>query len=379
METPKFYRSLIALVLAAMLMGTPAHGLVSIDDGKNQLFVIATASFAWDSNIFASRGGQSDFISSGSLGLDFQRRAGIIGINGSIGVALSHFGKFTSEDFMNPNMRAEFTKQSGRTTGSMTLGASRQSRADSAANIRTESWNYDLGLNLKYPVIERYALSGGVNYTLLDFIDNSLLVDLRTYAANLDLFYVYTSERDLIAGYRIRYGETSADTSFYDHAFTVGVSGKILPKVGGTARIGYQIRQPRGKTLEGDFQSITASVGATWAASKKTNVSLQLSKDFSTSSTNINIDSTSISLDATYALRAKFALFGGLGYGYNDFLGAAGAGRQDQFFNWSAGMRYALNEHFSATLTYSYYQNWSTLDFSDFTRNSVSLNLSSKF
>lgn len=379
MYTTNFYRPLIALVLTALLMGTPAHGLVNINDGKNQLFVVATASFAWDSNIFASRAGQSDFISSGSLGLEFQRRAGIIGINGSVGIALSHFGEFSSEDFANPSMRAEFTKQSGRTTGSLTLGASRQSRADSAANIRTESWNYDLGVNLKYPVIERYSLSGGVNYTLLDYIDNSFLVDLRTYAANLDLFYVYTSERDLIAGYRIRHGETSADTSFYDHALTVGVSGKILPKISGNARFGYQIRQPHGNTTEGDYQSWTATVGATWAASKKLNVSMQLSKDFSTTSTNINTDTTSLNLDASYAIRSKLAIFGGVGYGYNDFLGTPGAGRKDEFFSWNAGARYTLNSHFSATLTYSFYQNWSTLDFADFTRNSVSLNLSSKF
>jgi len=379
METFKFYRSLIALALAALLVSTPAHGLVSINDGKNQLFVVATASFAWDSNIFASRSGGSDFISSASLGLDFQRRAGMIGINGNIGFDFSHFGKFSSEDFLNPSMRAEFTKQSGRTTGSVTLGAARRSRADSAANIRTESWNYDAGVNFKYPVIERYSVSGSVNYTLLDFIDNSLLVDLRTYAANLDLFYVYTSERDLVAGYRIRYGETSADTSFYDHAFTAGVSGKILPKVGGNARIGYQIRQPKGNTTEGEYHSLTASVGATWAASKKLNVSLQASKDFSTSSTNVNIDSTSLNLNANYAIRSKLAVFGGIGFGFNEFLGAPGAGRRDQFFSWEAGARYTLNSHFSATLTYSYYQNWSSVDFSDFTRNSVNLNLSSKF
>ncbi len=379
METRNFYRSTLALILIAVLACPPAHGLVSINDGKNQLFIVASAGFAWDSNIFASRAASSDFVSSASLGLEFQRRAGMIGINGSVGVDASHFGKFSGEDFQNPHFNAEFTKQSGRTTGSMTLGASRQSRADTAANIRSESWNYNAGVNLKYPVIERYSLSAGANYTLLDFVDNSLLVDLQTYSANVDLFYVYSTERDIMAGYRIRHGETSADTSFYDHAFTVGLSGKILPKVGGNARIGYQIREPKGNTLEGNYHALTASLGATWAATKRTNVSLQLSKDFSTTSTNINTDATSINLDAQYALSGKLAFTGGVGYGINEFLGAPGAGRRDQYFTWNAGMSYTLNSHFKASLSYSYYQNWSTLDFSDFTRNSVNLNLSSKF
>ena len=368
----------MAVILAALIACPPAHGLVSIDDGKNQLYITAGANFAWDSNIFASSSSSGDFIYSASLSLDFKRRAGLIGINGSVGIDASQFGKFKGESFQNPHFRAELTKASGRTTGSLTLGAARQSRADTAANLRNESWNYDTGINFKYPVIERYSISGSLNYSLLDYIDNTLFVDLRTYSASVDLYYVYTTERDLMAGYRIRYGETSSNTSFYDHAFTAGISGKILPKVGGSLRVGYQIRQPRG-TTEGDYKALTASAATTWNASKRIAVATQISKDFSTSSTNINIDATSINTDFRYALSAKMLFFTGLGYGTNRFLGAAGGGRRDTFFTWDIGGNYTMSDHLKVSLSYAYYQNWSSVNFGDFTRNSINLNLSSTF
>lgn len=119
------------------------------------------------------------------------------------------------------------TKDSGRTTGALSLLAQRDSRADPAANMRTDSWNYDAGLDFRYPVIERYSVSGSLDYGLRDYTDNTVLVDLSTYAASADLFYVVTTARDLIAGYRMRSSNTSADTSFQDHAFTLGVSGRI--------------------------------------------------------------------------------------------------------------------------------------------------------
>ncbi len=331
METLSLIRRLTTLVLILQLASLPVQALVSINDGKNQLFVVGTFGAAWDSNIFANSAAEADHIYSASLGLEYIRRAGLITFNGSAFLDASQFGENSTENFENPRFRGEFNKQSGRTTGALTLGAARQSRADTAANIRSESWNYDAGLNLKYPVIERYTLSGGINYSYLDFISNAFLVDLRTYTANIDLFYIYTSERDLVGGYRIRWGETSANTSFVDHAFTAGVSGKILPKVGGNARAGYQVRIPSGSN-EDSYRAITASVAATWNATKRANLTIQAGKDFSTSSTNINIDGTSTSLDLQYGHSAKISAYAGAGYGLNRFLGPAGAGRRDTYF-----------------------------------------------
>lgn len=380
MHIPAVVRNSCLFLLVGVMICPTNYGLVSIDDGKNRVYVHATVAYAWDSNIFANRDGSSDSIYSASVGLDFARRAGLIAVNGGVSVDASTFAENTDENFQNPRFNIELSKQSGRTTGAVTASAARQSRADSAANLRNESWAYEAGVNFKYPVIERYSISGGLGYALRDFKDNSFLVDLSTYTANVDLFYVYSTERDLIATYRIRYGETSGNTSYYDHAFMVGISGKILPKLGGTVRVGYQFHEPN-STASGEATSaITASGSAQWSVNKKMNAAVNFSKDFSTTSTNVIVDTNTAGLSLQYALNSKLATQGGVGYGLSRFLGAIGAGREDQYFTWNVGANYTMwGEHLKLALNYTYFYNWSTLAFSTFERNSVTFTASSQF
>jgi len=372
-------RIALAAALSALLACPPVHALVSLNDGRNQIYVTANASFSWDSNIYANATSGGDYLFNAGLGLELKRRAGLISVDGSIGIDATQFADNTAENSLNPRFRTEFSKQSGRTTGVLSLGAARQSRADSAANLRSESWLYDVALNLKYPVIERYSVAGSIGYSRLDYLNNAILVDLQTFSASADLFYVYTSERDLFAGYRYRHGETSASSSFDDHAFTVGVSGKILPKLNGVVRVGYQLRQPSG-TAEDSYTALTASAATTWNVSRRLSLTGQAAKDFSTTSTNLNIDALTFSLDAQYAMNSKLSFGSGVGYGINEFLGTPGADRKDEFFTWNLGASYkVLDERLTVALMYAYLRNWSTLDYSDFERNSVNLNLSSRF
>lgn len=379
MHRPDLFRSITACIIASLLVCQQAFALVSIDDGKNRLFVNASVSYTWDSNIYSIRGGDSDGIYSASLGVDYARRAGLIAVNASAYIDASSFITNTGENFQNPRFNIELTKQSGRTTGSLILSAARQSRADTAANLRNESWSYEAGLSLKYPVIERYSLSGSFGYALRDFKDNTTLVDLATYTANLDLFYIYNTERDIIAGYRIRYGETSADNSYYDHAFTLGLSGKILPKLSGSVRIGYQTRQPNNSTDE-SHSSLTVTSGVSWNLSKRTKVALNLSKDFTTTSTNTTVDASSISMNIQRAINSKINAYAGGAYGINRFLGVNGGGRRDEFVSFDVGVNYAmLSELLTLNAGYSYMYNWSNFTFSNFERNSITVSASSRF
>lgn len=371
-------RTVAALAAALALAASPAPALVRMNDGKDQLFLNASLTAAWDSNIFASADGDGDFLTTYGLSLEYQRRAGLIGVNATAAFDVGRFEEFGEENFANPNLRFELTKEAGRTTGSFALGAQRESRADSAVNIRTESWNYDAALNFKYPVIERYSLSGNLGYGLRDYQDNAFLVDLETYSTAMDVFYVYTSERDLIGGYRLRVSESSADTTFYDHAFTLGMSGKILPKLNGTARFGYQIREASG-ALNDTYDSWTSAVSATWNVNKRLSVTGQLSKDFSTTAANTSVDSFAGTLEAQYASSAKTSVTAAVGGGINRFLGSLGAGREDTFFTYNVAFNYTFNERLRCSLGYTYFHNWSTVAFSDFERHSVSLNVTSRF
>jgi len=213
-----------------------------------------------------------------------------------------------------------------------------------------------------------------------DFLDNLSLVDLDTWTLSSDLFYVYNSQRDLFGGYRFRVTDTTADTQDIDHAFTVGTSGKIISTINGTARFGYQLRESnRTDGTRESFDGFTSAVSATWSGLKRLNVTGQISSDFNTLATDVSVATTAAGLDAQYALTARVSLFAGTGVGRTRFLGALGAGRRDTYFTWNTGVTYTLSDRFKATLGYTWFQNWSTLAFSDYTRDTISLNLSSRW
>lgn len=348
------------------------------DESRNLVFVNAAATFGWDSNIFAAADAGGDTYTTARFGVEYQRRAGLIGVNGNVGWNVARFEEHPDENYNNPFARLEFTKDSGRTTGSLVLGASRDSRAEPEINRRTDSWNYDAGLHLRYPVIERYTVSGSFTYQQRDYRDNRVLVDLATYGASTDLYYVFTSERDLVAGYRIRFSDTSADTSFEDHSFTAGLTGRILPKLNGTLRGGYQLRYGRGPQTE-NHDGYTVAGSATWSINRRASVTVQLSKDFSTASTNVSIDSVAATADALYVFNRRLAAGAGVGVGRNRFLGERGRDREDTYSSAHVAGHYTLMEGVRVSLTYSLYDNRSTLAISDFARHSVSLSISSRF
>jgi outer membrane receptor protein involved in Fe transport len=366
-----------ALIIAPL---TTAHALIKFNDARDEIFVTGTVGMSYDSNIFGFNSGDGDTSYNASLDLEYTRKAGLLGVNAGLGWRFAKFQEFTAEDFANPYARVELTKDSGRTTGSVTAGVKRDSSADAAINIRTTSWDYDAGLNVKYPVIERYSLTGQLAWDHRDFQDNFALVDLNTWSLGSDLFYVYNSQRDLFGGYRLRVTDTTNDTQDIDHNFSVGTSGKIISTINGSARVGYQFRESsRANGLRENFDGFSAAVSASWSGLKRFNLTGRVTSDFNTIATDTSVQTTATGLDAQYAINARFSAFAGTGVGYTRFLGISGNGRRDTYFTWNTGLAYTLSDRFKATLSYVYFKNWSTLAFSDYERNTISLNLSSRW
>ena len=363
--------------VAISLATTKGSALVRLNDGRDQLFVNASVSMGYNSNIFATKTGSGDILTTSSFGIEYIRKAGYIGVNANVMWNLGQFGSNTAQNFSNPTLNVEFSKATGRTTGSLTLNAARESRADSAAGLRTDSWNYGAGLNWKYPIIDRYSFSGGLNYGQVLYQNATPgIYNLNTYGASLDLFYAFTTERDLFAGYNIGFSDSGDGSNSTDHSFTVGVSGKIIPRLNGNVRAGYEIRQEStGQT----FGSWTATVGVTWNVNRRFSINGTINKAFNTTSTGSSIDSLSANLDAQYSLTGKVSLHTGIGAGTSDFLSGLSVGRRDEFFTWSAGVNYNFSEHFKAALTYSYLKNWSNVGSSSYESNSITLNLSTRW
>lgn len=369
------------LSLGLLLPLSSSYGLLRFNDGRDQVFVTATASIGYDSNIDTSLGGRSDLTSSSSLALDYQRRAGLLGVDARLSWGFTKFADFSGEDFSSPSASLEFTKSSGRTTGSFTLSAARDNRPDPDSLNRNEVFTYNAGLGVRYPVIERYTFAFNLGYGLTDYTNNAIgVVDLSTYSFATDLFYTWTSERDLIFGYRVRFSETSATSESIDHAFNLGLSGRILPKLNGTVRGGYQIRQSKDVFGPNEtFHGLNLSMSATWNINARTNLTATLARDFNTTSTNLNTENTTFSLTAQYAANARLAFNANGGLGQNRYLGTLGGGRIDNSYNLGVGFNFVLHPRLILNGSYSYYNNSSTAAPSTFERNSVSLSATSRW
>jgi len=379
MQVAPFYRTGLIVLLVGGIIPVPARALLTFDEGHDQLFATGSLSLAYDSNIAANRFAQADMIYSAGAGLEYSRRAGIISVDASTGMSISRFNKTTSDDFSDPHLQAEFSAMDDLMTADLTLSGARESEANLVAGLRAVSWNYAAGLSTKYRVTDRYSVSGTFNYTLQDFVTKSpFLNNLTSYSAGTNLYYTINSARDFFAGYNFGLQKTGGGLSFYDHSFNVGIDGKILPKLNGTVSAGYEFQVPHGST-DRSTGSATEAVGLTWNFSRRLKITGDLSQNFSTVATNSSVNTLAASLDASFSMNSKTILACGVGGGYNRFIGAAAAGRHDTYFTWNASATYTINDHFTTSLGYTYYQNWSTVSFSDFIRHTITLALNIRF
>lgn len=374
-----FKHSKIVCVSAlALFLSLPeSHALLNIDGTRNQVFVFGHVAFGFDSNIFSSNGGKGDYSIKASVGAELKRHAGIISVNSTFTLDYVQYAKLTEQSSWNPSLHVEFNKTIGRTTGAFTINAFRVSKADPSVNVRTTSWNFPVGLNVKYPVSDRFYATSSTSYLSRRYTSGTALVNYLDYTEGLDGFYVFTSKLDLLGGYRIRVGNTTADGKTIDHAFTIGATGGLLPKINGSVRVGYQFRTQQ-KTHE-SFTQVTASAAATWTVTRKFNLTGTVSRDFATTAAGGSVDTLNATARANYVFTRRFEVDGGVSYSRNLFLGKLIPFRRDDSFGWDVGARFSFNEHLRIGLNYNYLHNWSTLSFSDYTHYGYSLDISSRF
>ncbi len=180
---------LFLLVLLLVLPLHQARALLNLDGTKNQIFVFGEVSFGYSTNIFADSTQRGDSSFSGEAGAEYNRRAGLLAVNAIAKIGYQHFNTYTSESSVNPYFSIELIKSTGRTTGSFTASAYRESRSDSAVNIRTQSWNIPLGLLLKYPFSEKFYGTSQTGYLKRTYTqDNLTPLQAPSLSSNCPIF-----------------------------------------------------------------------------------------------------------------------------------------------------------------------------------------------
>jgi hypothetical protein len=378
MQVTSFYRAGLIVLLVGGIVPTPARALLTFDQGHDQLFATGTAGLEYDSNVEANSSGHGDTIFTGGAGLEYTRHAGVIAADATAGLSFSRFDKLTADDFSDPHFQGELSAKDDRAAADLTLAAARESAPDIVSGTRAVSWNDSAGLNVKYQVTERYSVAGNFNYTLQDFQNTPQLSNIRDYNAGANLYYSINSARDFFTGYTYSFQETSNGLSYDNHSFSVGIDGKLLPKLNGTASVGYELQVPHGSN-DHSTGSLTDAVALTWNFSRRLKFTGDVSQNFGATSIGVSVNTLAASLDAVFAMNAKTSFHAGVGGGNNRFIGAAAGGRRDTYFTWTAGASYVINDHFTINADYAYFENWSTLSLSDFIRHTINLTLNIRY
>ncbi|HWL15274.1 MAG TPA: hypothetical protein VNR00_06695 [Opitutus sp.] len=356
-------------LLASMILISPARALFNLNEGKELIFVSGTYSIGLDTNVFTRKVAQQSYTQTLTLGVDYSRQAGLISVTANATTVAGGFKDIRGQDFTDPSFALAFRKRYGRTTGVLAFTTRRESQADPDAGERTRAWNNSAGLDLRYPVNDRYYFTNNFRTTTKLYTNKSAFSDLYTFSDSINVNYIYTSKLDLNGGYTIGISDTSKNTTAVDHSFTVGASGGILPKLSGTVRVGVQRRNnelPDG--TDETFDSFTSGTSLKWLFSRRLSFSADLNQDFSITSTDISVNRASAGLHGTASLSSKYIANAGVTYSRSDFLGRAGDGRRDEMLQFDASIGLAITTHIRTSLAYVYMLNRSNLAGADFER-----------
>jgi hypothetical protein len=353
-----------------------ARALLNFNEGKDLVFVSATYSVGLDSNVFTREHAVSAYTQTLSASIDYSRQAGLISVTANLSASSGTFAGIRGQDFLDPSLSVAFRKRYGRTTGALSFGAHRESQPDPDVGQRTEAANYSSGLDLRYPVNDRYYFTNNLRGTAKVYAGNSGFTDLYTYSDSIAVNYIYTSKLDLNGGYTIAISDTSNGTKAYDQSLTLGASGGILPKLSGTIHAGIQRRDSDSRIGGNEqFYAFTSATSLKWLFSRRLTFAADLSEDFSTTATDISVNRSSAGLRGTVSLSSKYIGNAGVTYSISDFLGKAGLGRKDEMLQFDASIGVALTTHIRTSLSYTYMINWSNVSDADFVRQMLTFTI----
>jgi hypothetical protein len=364
--------------LATLLVAAPqARALVVLESGKSQLFVTATGELTWDSNVYSNASQASDFYETGRIALDYDRKAGIFSASAGAELAYSHFQRLQTESGFEPSFRASLARVRGRLTGRANVEWREANESDNAANQRTRFREWNGHFELQYPLNHRFSVKATTAYESRDYLDPTLF-DRKILSEAVDVFHAYTSKLDLVAGYRVRWSDLPESYNRVDHALMLGANGKILPRLDGSVRIGYQRRidqTPGARNLD----ALTASIATWWAPRNWVTFGLQVTKDFSTTATALSADGFNGGLDAKLTTVSQIAVTAGLGYAHYTFYDKTGLARTDDSVYGRLGVEYPLTKRLKLTATATWLRNSSTFAFADYDRRLLNFGVSARY
>src|SRR5471032_219023 len=120
---------LAVAVLCGALAAPRARALLTFphrdNDGADVIIVNGTYSIGYDTNVFAQRVKKGAYTQLFTAGATYTRHAGLITVEASVSANAGSFAGLPGQDYTDPSFALGFTKGTGRTTGTLSLSASK--------------------------------------------------------------------------------------------------------------------------------------------------------------------------------------------------------------------------------------------------------------
>ncbi|HUG10161.1 MAG TPA: outer membrane beta-barrel protein [Opitutaceae bacterium] len=371
-------------LLAAVCFAAPyASALLELDRGV--LILNTDYGVSYDSNILGQIDNESDTLITFSPMLEYRREGGRGMMSFNIGGSLVHYLKNDERDHEDYRVSGVITvpvTPDSPFSGSVNASYGRATTVNETVADLVTTTALTLGANGGYAFSERLSGNAGVTWGNVEnenFGDNetlglSLGVSLQEFLLRrlpLTLTYSYmTSEstNDPTA-------MSALDTT--SHAFNVGTSGQLTPKISGNVSIGMRSTEDGGSTPgASDDTGLTASSSLTWAYDELTTVSLMLSKSLSVTADNQSTDATSVRLNLNRKLSEQLSASAGVSHTWNSYRAVA---RDDKLLSFNAGLSYMIRRNWTAGLNYTYTDNSSDNAMSNFSRHVIGATVSARF
>jgi len=378
------------IVLSAIAFSSTVHAspLVSIGDSATLHFVGNATVFS-TSNVFRDEVGEVDDIVL-TLTPGLQLTSGTGTSNVSYGATaryeirkyddrneldtellnLSAYGKFENARLV-ANASAAFFESQTNTGAANVIGA------------LIESETTTLRLNAEYRLSPKFKFGAGISYEEKDYLTfTNAVADYDIVRLPFDLFYELTPKLDLSAGYtysdravKDRTGDF-VDTSYDSevHFFNVGLRGELMPKLTGTVKAGYRVREQSGGVKDESTLGLDASL--VWATTPKLSNTITLGRDFGVAGVGDATEETSIRLNSKYSISQQYFASAVLGYRMRDYLAF---GREDDIIDFGLSLSYVPNEYWTISTGYTYSENDSNAVGNSYTDNRYELSASLKY
>jgi predicted porin len=290
-------------------------------------------------------------------------------------------------------------------------------RLDDLVELNTTN----VDLDAEYQLSPKFSFSAGYIYSETEYQTyKDSFSDREITRFPLSIYYELTPKLDLILGYThsitdIKGRSSSSVTGFdlptqtvtqtteetkpgYEKEsdfFHLGLRGSLLTKLTGYFKIGYRtisaddstsfstvtnipnppdLPQPT-STDRDDSGMLGIDANLTWMAASKLLMQLSLSRDFGTGGVGEAIESNSANLMCNYTINNQWSVMANLGYTERDVTNRDSENfrREDEQLNGGLRLTYVLNQYWRFSAGYTYSENNSNQDGSDYESDTLDL------